>query len=139
MEDCFSYSCMSPCIHVCIHTLLSSSQLQGMEDSDILLEHNDGWSCQTPNHNRLETGGVDGFPRPFSKSLLRNVPVEYAVLVSQLLMEDSPPQLRGWSTRTTETRSLWCILWTSIVDRRIVPSGHILLVIGIGTLTIPKH
>ena len=48
------------------------------------------WSCQTPNHNRPETGGVDGFPRPFSKSLLRNVLFEYAVLVSQLLVEDSP-------------------------------------------------
>ena len=105
---------MSSCIHVCIHTLLSSSQLlQGLEDSNILLEHNDVWSYQTPNHNQPETGGVDGFPRPFSKSLLHNVLVEYAVLVSQLLVEDSPPQLRGWSTRTTETRSLWCILWYS--------------------------
>ena len=27
----------------------------------------------------------------------------YAVLVSQLLVEASPPQLRGWSTRTTES------------------------------------
>ena len=62
---------MSSCIHVCIHTLLSSSQLQGLEDSNILLEHNDVWSCQTLNHNRPETGGVDGFPQPFSKSLLR--------------------------------------------------------------------
>ena len=77
--------------------------------------------------------------RPFSKSLLRNVLVEYAVLVSQLLVDNSPPQLRGWSTRITETRSLWCILWTCIVGRRIVPTGHILLVIGPGALTIPKH
>ena len=82
---------MSSCIHVCIHTLLSSSQLQGLEDSNILLEHNDVWSCQTPNHNRPETGGVDGFHQPFSKSLARNVLVEYAVLVSQLLVEVSPP------------------------------------------------
>ena len=64
--------------------------MQGLEDSNMLLEHNDVWSCQTPNHNRPETGGVDGFPQPFSKSLLRNVLVEYAVLVSQLLVEDSP-------------------------------------------------
>ena len=120
-------------------TLLSSSQLQGLEDSNILLEHNDVWSYQTPNHNRPETGGVDGFPRPFSKSLLYNVLVEYAVLVSQLLVTDSPPQLRGWSTRTTETRSLWCILRTCIVGRRIVPTGRILLLIGLVALTIPKH
>ena len=78
---------MSSCIHVSIHTLLSSSQLQGLEDSNILLEHNDVWSCQTLNHNRPETGGVDGFPQPFSESLLRNVLVEYAVLVSQLLVK----------------------------------------------------
>ena len=45
---------------------------------------------KTPNHNRPETGGVDGFPQPFSKSLLRNVLVQYAVLVSQSLVEDSP-------------------------------------------------
>ena len=90
MEDCYSDSYTLSCIHVCIHTLLSSSQLQGLEDSNILLEHNDVWSCQTPNHNRPETGSVNGFPRPFSKSLLRNVLVEYAVLVSQLLVEDSP-------------------------------------------------
>ena len=82
-------------LHVLLHPRLhphftNSSQLQGLEDSDILLEHNDVWSCQTPNHNRPETGGVDGFPRRFSKSLLRNVLVEYAVLVSQLLLEDSP-------------------------------------------------
>ena len=70
----------------CIHTLLSSSQLQGLEDSIILLEHNDVWSCQTPNHNRPETGGVDGVPQPFSKSLLRNMLVEYEVLVSQLII-----------------------------------------------------
>ena len=63
------------------YRLYRSSQLQGLEDSDILLEH--GWSCRTPNHNRPETGGVNGFPRPFSKSLLSNVLVEYAVLVSQ--------------------------------------------------------
>ena len=55
---------------------------------------------------------MDGFPRPFSKSLLRNVLVEYAVLVRQLLVENSPPPLRDWSTRTTDTRSLLCILWT---------------------------
>ena len=47
--------------------------------------------------------------------------------------------MRGWSTRTTETRSLWCILWTCIVSRRIVPTGRILLLIGICALTIPKH
>ena len=41
------------------------------------------WSYQTPNHNRPETGGVDGFPRPFSKSLLHNVLVEYAVFNSE--------------------------------------------------------
>ena len=82
---------------------------------------------------------MDGFPRPFSKSLLRNVLVEYAVLVSQLLVEDSPPPLRDWSIRITDTRSLLCILWTCIVGRRIVPTGHILLVIGPGALTIPKH
>ena len=139
MEDCYSDGYMSSCIHVCIHTLLSSSQLQGLEDSNILLEHNDVWSYQTPNHNRPETGGVDGFPRPFSKSLLHNVLVEYAVLVSQLLVKDSPPQLRGWSTRTTETRSLWCILRTCIVGRRIVPTGRILLLIRLVALTIPKH
>ena len=139
MEDCYSDSYMSSCIHVCIHTLLSSSQLQGLEDSNILLEHNDVWSYQTPNHNRPETGGVDAFPRPFSKSLLHNVLVEYAVLVSQLLVKDSPPQLRGWSTRTTETRSLLCILRTCIVGRRIVPTGRILLLIGLVALTIPKH
>ena len=88
MEDCSSYSYMSPCIHVCIHTLLSSSQLQGLEDSDILLEH--GWSCRTPNHNRPETGGVNGFPRPFSKSLLSNVLVEYAVLSSAYILATAP-------------------------------------------------
>ena len=47
------------------------------------LEYNDVWSCQTPNHERPEKGGVDIFPQPFSKSLLRNVLVKYAVLVSQ--------------------------------------------------------
>ena len=47
--------------------------------------------------------------------------------------------MRGWSTRTTETRSLWCILWTCIVGRRIVPTGRILLLIGLCALTIPKH
>ena len=134
MEDCYSDSYTLFSIHVCIHTLLSSSQLQGLEDSNILLEHNDVWSCQTPNHNRPETGSVDGFPRPFSKSLLRNVLVEYAVLVSQLLVKDSPPQLHGWSTRTTETRSLWCILWTCKVGRRIVPTGRTLLLIDLGAL-----
>ena len=81
------------------------------------------------NSQPQSTGDGDGFPRPFSKSLLRNVLVEYAVLVSQLLVENSPPQLRGWSTRTTESRSLWRILWTCIVGRRIVLTGHILLVI----------
>ena len=78
---------------------------------------------------------MDGFPQPFSKSLLRNVLVEYAVLVSQLLVEDSPPQIRVWSTRTTETRSLWCILWTCIVCRRIVRTGRILLLICLCTIT----
>ena len=67
----------------CIHTLPSLSQLQGLEDSNFLLEHNDVWSCQTPNHKRPETAGMDGIPHPFSKSLLLNVLVEYAVLVSQ--------------------------------------------------------
>ena len=112
MGDCYSDSCTSSCIHVCSHTLPRSSQLQGLEDSNILVEHNDVWSCQTPNHNRPETGDADSFPQPFSKSLLRNVLGEYAVLVSQSLGEDYPHQLRGLSTRTTETRSLWCLLWT---------------------------
>ena len=89
MEYCYSDSYMSSCIHVCIHTLPSSSPLQGLEDSNILLECNDVWSCQTPNRNRLETGGADGFSQSFSKSLLRNVLVEYALLVSQSLGEDS--------------------------------------------------
>ena len=81
---------------------------------------------------------MGGFPWPFSKSLVRNVLVEYAVLVSQLLVEDSPLQLRGWSTKNIETRSLSGILWSCIVGRQIVPTGHILLVIGLGALTIPK-
>ena len=42
--------------------------------------------------------------------------------------------MRGWSTRTTETRSLWCILWTCIVGRRIVPTGRIILLIGLCAL-----
>ena len=105
-------------LHVLLHSRWHRlSQLQGLEDSNILLEHNDVWSCQPPNHNRTETGGVGGFPRPFSKSLLRNVLVEYAVLVSQLLVEYSPPQLLGWSTNTTETRSLWCILYNTNFSR----------------------
>ena len=83
---------------------------------------------------------MDGFPRPFSKSLLRNVLVEYAVLVSQLLVEDSPPQLRGWSTITTESFTfVYTLDLSCIIGRRSVPTGHILLVIGIGALTIPKH
>ena len=43
------------------HTLPNSPQLQGLEDSNI--KYNDVWSCQTPNHNRPEEGGSDGFPR----------------------------------------------------------------------------
>ena len=89
MEDCYSDSYASSCIHVCGHTLPSSPQLQGLEDSNILLEYNDVWSFHTPNHIRPEKGGADVFPQPFSKSLLRNVLVEYLVLVSQSLLEDS--------------------------------------------------
>ena len=37
-----------------------------------------------PYHNRLESGGADSFPQPFSKSLIHNVLGEYAVLVSQV-------------------------------------------------------
>ena len=36
---------------------------------------------------------MDGFLQPFSKSLLYNLPAEYAVLVSQSLGEDSHLQL----------------------------------------------
>ena len=86
-EDCYSDT---SCIRVCSHTLSSSSQLQELEDSNSLLEHNDVWSYQTPNRNRPEKEGADGFPQPFSKSLLRNVSIEYVLLVSQSLGEDSP-------------------------------------------------
>ena len=36
----------------------------------------------TPNHNRPEKKGADGFPQPLSKSLLLNVLIEYALLVN---------------------------------------------------------
>ncbi len=121
------------------HTLPNSPQLQGLEDSNI--KYNDVWSCQTPTHNRPEEEGSDGFLHPFSKSLQRNVLVEYALLVSQSLGETSsdPLQLRGWSTRTTISHSRWCIFWTCIVGRRIGQTGRFLLAIGIGALKIPKH
>ena len=90
------------------HTLPNSPQLQGLEDANI--KYNDVWSCQTPKHNRPEEAGSDGFPQPFSNSLLHNVLVECALLVRQSLGEDYPLQLCGWSTITTESRSLWCIL-----------------------------
>ena len=119
------------------HTLPNSPQLHGLEDSNIT--YNDVWSCQTPKHNRPEEGGSDGFPQPFSKSLLHNVLVECALLVSQSLGEDSLLQLCGWSTITTESRSLWCILWTCIVDRRIGQTGRFLIAIGLGAIKTPKH
>ena len=89
MEDCYTDTF---CIRVCSHTLPSSSQLQGLEDSNILLEDKDVWSCQTPNPNLSEKEGADGFSQPFTKSLLRNVLVDDALLllVSQSLGEDSP-------------------------------------------------
>ena len=64
------YAWKSSCIRVCIHTLASASQLQGLEDSNILLEYEDVWSFQAPSHNRPETGGLDSFPQPFSNSLI---------------------------------------------------------------------
>ena len=70
MEDCYSDTYTSSCIRICIHTLPSASQLQWLEDSNILLEYKDVWSCQTPSHNRPETGGTDGFPQPFSNALI---------------------------------------------------------------------
>ena len=63
----------------------------------------------------------------------------YALLVTQSLWEDSPRQLRGWSTRTTESRSLWCIVWTCIVGRPIVQTVRFLLAIGQYGLKITKH
>ena len=78
------------------------------------------------------------YSQPFSKSLLHKVLVEYALLVSQSLGGGGLcPQLRCWSTRTNESRSFWCILWTCIVGRRIVQTDCILLAIGLGGLNIP--
>ena len=119
------------------HTLPNSPQLQGLEDSNI--KYNGVWSCQTPKHNRPEEEGSDGFPQPFSKSLLHNVLVECALLVSQSLGGDSPLQLCVWSTITTESCSLSCILRACIVGRRIGQTGQFLLAIGLGALNIRKH
>ena len=89
------------------------------------------WRIQTSYWNIVMSGRV--FPQHFSKSLLRNniMLVEYALLMIQSLGEDSPLQLRCWSTRTNESLSLWCILWTCVFGRRIVQTGRILLAIGL--------
>ena len=131
MEDCYSDSYMSSCIHV-----------------GIVYRSCRGWRIQTSYWSTMMYGRVKlsttiGRRRgawvafPGLSLNLRNVLVEYAVLVNHLLVEDSAPQLLGWSTNTTETRSLWCILWTCIGGRRIVPTGPIRFVIGLGALTIP--
>ena len=82
------------------------------------------------------------FPNLSPNSVLRNVLVEHAMLVTQSSGEDSCPQLYGGSTRTNESHLFWCILWTCIVGRRIVQTGRILLAIGlraVGGVNIPKH
>ena len=115
-----------------------------------------GWNIQTSYWSIMISGRVKlpitfdrwrearmAFPTLSPNSVLRNVLVEYAMLVSQSSGEGSSPQLHGWSTRTTESHSFWCILWTCIVGRRIVQTCRILLAtIGlraVGGLKIPKH
>ena len=58
-----------------------NSNYRGL-DQEKRLEYTDVQLGQTPSHNRPETGCAEGFPHPFLKSLLRNVLVGNAVLVS---------------------------------------------------------
>ena len=108
--------------------------LQGLEDSNILLEHDDVWSCQTPNHNRPEKGGADGSPQPFSKSLLRNVLVEYALLVSQSLGEDFPSAALLEYKNHRKAFTLDVYRWQTNRSNWLYPPG-----IYLGGLKIPKH
>ena len=96
--------------------------------TNILLEFNPVWLCQTPNHNRPQKGGSGGFPQPFSKSLLRNVLVEYAVLVIQLLGGRLSPS---------------CVVGVQeppkVVHFGVYQTDGILRAICLGGLKIPTH
>ena len=76
------------------------------------------WCLVVSNSQPQSNGdGGRGWLSPAILQIIANVLVEYAVLVNHLLVEDSPPQLLGWSTNTTETRSLWCILYNTNFSR----------------------
>ena len=78
--------------------------------------------CGRVNHNRPEKEGVDGFPQPFSKSLLRNVLIEYALLLGKTLPSVALVEYKNHRKSFTLVYTLDVYIWQMNRSNWLYPS-----------------